>query len=828
MYSFSTESKPRFIARIRKSDGAEQDLWHHLQQTAKLAAAFADKVGLGPIGELVGLLHDIGKATAEFDRYIRDHGEYSESEDVGETDSPLRRGDVDHSTAGAQILREQLSADASNRLSADILPLLIASHHSGLIDCLTPSGENRLAKRLAKDPALTRKDEAWSNLDEAIRSRVTSLLSLNMEALIQKTLHPAINLKQDSPKEMLFKLGLLIRFLFSALIDADRLDSADFELRDGRSLRHYGKYPPWEELIDALESRLSEFSRERDIDRLRKEVSDQCKRTAREERGVYRLTVPTGGGKTLASLRFALHHAHVHNMDRIFYIIPYTSIIDQNAQVIREILDPAADKRQMSSIVLEHHSNLTPEVEMSPQHRLLAENWDAPVVMTTMVQFLETLFGAGTRGCRRMHQLANAVIIFDEIQTLPIRCVHLFNVALQFLVKACGATALLCTATQPLLDQVKPANRALPARKEITPNIKQLYQALRRVNVVDKLQEGGWSSAEVASLALEEMRAHRSVLIIVNTKKAAASIYSEIREQSDATVFHLSTNMCPAHRLNVLQNVRNLLDENKPVICVSTQLIEAGVDIDFAVVIRSLAGLDSITQAAGRCNRHNTLQPELGRLVLINPSFENIDKLPDIKRGRDITKRVLHEFSQDPTFFDGDLLGPTALERYFQYYFHDRQGEMDYPVDGNSVIGRSDVLYDLLSTNPKSVQEFQRIHGTPPPLAIRQSYMSAARAFAAIDQSGQGVIVPYEEGEAIIHALCGEIEPEERYALLRQAQRYTVNLHRHELKRHFHQLRGAIFEAGEGSGIYCLDKRYYDAALGFHTNTAELMETWIQ
>lgn len=825
MHSF-VESKPRFIARIRKSDGAEQNLWDHLQQTARLAATYADKVGLGSIGELVGLLHDIGKATEEFDQYIRECGRASKPEDAGEIHSIPQRGEVDHSTAGAQILRELLSTHSSNLFTADILPLLIASHHSGLIDCLAPSGENRLGKRLGKDPMLTRKNEAWNNLDEAIRSRVISLLNDDIEASLRRVIRSMVNEGLDGQKEIYFKIGLLVRFLFSALIDADRLDSADFELRDGRSLRHHGKYPPWKDLINALESRLSKFSEERDIDRLRKEVSDQCKRMASGERGVYRLTVPTGGGKTLASLRFALHHAQEHNMDRVFYIIPYISIIDQNAQVIREILDPKASTDKISSIVLEHHSNLTPEVEMSEQHRLLAENWDAPVVLTTMVQFLETLFGAGTRGCRRMHQLANAVIIFDEIQTIPIRCVHLFNVALQFLVEGCGATVLLCTATQPLLDQVKPENRALPIRHEITPNFQQLYRELRRVNVINMFQAGGWSSAEVASLAIEEMKAHRSVLIVVNTKRAAALIYNDIREQSDVPTYHLSTNMCPAHRLNVLQKVRNLLEKNKPVICVSTQLIEAGVDIDFAVVIRSLAGLDSITQAAGRCNRHNS-RPELGRLVLINPSFEHIDKLPDIRRGREITERILHEFAHDPAFFDDDLLGPIALERYFKYYFHDRQGEMNYPVDGNSVIGRSDALYDLLSTNPKSVQEFQRIHGTSPPLVIRQSFMSAARAFAAIDQSGQGVIVPYEEGEEIISALCGDIEPEERYALLRKAQRYSVNLHRYELKRHFHQLRGAIFEAGVGSGIYCLDKRYYDSKLGFHTNTTELMEILI-
>lgn len=823
MTSSKRTDKSRFLAHYRESDHEEQDLWSHLRQTADIAAAQADKIGLGPVGELLGLIHDLGKATDAFDQYIRANvGLHDPDEDVLD-DLNVEKGKIDHSTAGAQVLYEYLIKDPSTRAIAEILSLVVASHHSGLIDCLTPSGENRLHKRLTKDPVETRKAEAWENLDPYIRNRIVTLLNSGITESISEVFKSSLEPGRDCDTEIRFKLGLLARFLLSVLIDADRLDTADFENPGGRGLRNYGRYLSWDILIDRLEHRLSQFPNDKPIDVLRREISDNCRRMALTDRGIYRLTVPTGGGKTLASLRFALYHAKHHQMDRIIYVIPYTSIIDQNAAVIRSILDPHVSSDSPSSIVLEHHSNLTPEIETSTQHRLLAENWDAPIVLTTMVQFLEALFGAGTRSCRRMHQLARAVIIFDEIQTLPVRCVHLFNVALRFLVQACGSTALLCTATQPLLDKVEPKSRALVINGEITPDVDKLYRRLRRVHVIDMTRPAGWSAGEIADVALTEMSQYGSALVVVNTKKAAAAIFKEVKARNFREVCHLSTNMCAAHRLAVLRRVKDLLDRRQQVICVSTQLIEAGVDIDFAVVIRSLAGLDSIAQAAGRCNR-NGERPGRGRVLLVNPTFEHLDKLTDIKKARDVTARVIDEFGSNSIECDDDLLSSPVLERYFKYYFYERKNEMDYSVDSYSPVGRTDSLYCLLSTNPRSVAEYIRLNHAAPELVLRQSFMSAARAFAAIDQSGQGVIVPYEEGEEIIVALCGDIDFADKHALLRRAQRYSISLHPYDLRRHTQGSRAAVRETRRGSGILYLDKRYYDPELGF-SDTVELMET---
>ena len=318
--------------------------------------------------------------------------------------------------------------------------------------------------------------------------------------------------------------------------------------------------------------------------------------------------------------------------------------------------------------MLEHHASITPE-QQTWREKVLCENWDAPVVYTTMVQFLEALFGAGTRGARRMHQLANAVLIFDEIQTLPIKCVHLFNNAINFLAEQCNSTVVLCTATQPLLHQVSVEKGAirLHPKHEIMPNVQKLFDDLKRVDVLDK--PGGWSYAEIAQLALEEMLRANSCLVIVNTKSAARQLYQLCGGQlSDDPIFHLTTDMCPAHRKQELSAVRRRLEHNLPVLCVSTQLIEAGVDVDFRTVIRFTAGLDSIAQAAGRCNRHG--HSERGTVHVVNSQEERLEKLPDIAVGQDKAERILVDYAAQPERYRNNLVGPEAIGDYYHYYFY--------------------------------------------------------------------------------------------------------------------------------------------------------------
>lgn len=343
------------------------------------------------------------------------------------------------------------------------------------------------------------------------------------------------------------------------------------------------------------------------------------------------------------------------------------------------------------------------------------------------------------------------------------------------------------------------------------PNVGQLFDDLKRVEVLNQRKPGGWTNEEIARLALDEAEKSRSCLVIVNTKKSAKSISQICQERTAIPTYHLSTNMCPAHRKRVLAQIRGLLTPpGSPVICISTQLIEAGVDIDFGSVIRCSAGLDSVAQAAGRCNR-NKLR-EIGRVHVVNPSDESLDMLKDIRFGRDVTERLLDEAAEGEWEFDGDLLGPKAMERYFDYYFFSRREEMTYPVSAQKV-GREDTLLNLLSVNSIAIGEFGRSHGVAPSIYLRQSFMSAAKVFKAIDAPTRGVIVPYgQEGKDLIGKLCAAFDVESQYELLRRAQQYTVNVFPHDLKRL--QEQGAVHAIQEEIDILYLHTRYYSDKFG--------------
>lgn len=820
------ESENEFFAHSREGNpdkASWQLLRDHLHKTAELAAKFASKLGLGASGELIGLLHDHGKYSDDFQIYLDSTAGMKGSDEVA--DLRGMRGKIDHSTAGAQLLHTHPSfRGAQAAIARQALSLCVASHHSGLIDCLSPDGTDTFRARMDKSHTRTHYDEARSRLDAGIRERVEQLLSERetVEGLI-RILRQIHNPNEGSRMTTLFKQGLLLRFLLSCLIDADRLDTADFEEPRLAQLRNNGRYRSWDELIARLERRLAKFRQHNKVDILRQEVSQRCREAAGRPRGVYLLTVPTGGGKTLASLRFALHHARHHRLDRIIYVIPYTSIIDQNAEEVRKFMeDRDSEGRYDTRVVLEHHSNLTPERETDRQ-KILAQDWDCPIVFTTSVQILESLFGSGTRAVRRLHQLAKSVVIFDEVQTLPVRCVHMFNNAMNFLVRNCRSTVLLCTATQPLLNTVdgKQGALGLTPEFEIVPHATRLFKELKRVEVIDKEKTGGWTSDEVAEVAGVELSEAGSVLVIVNTKAEAREVYERCSRRTKVEIRHLSTNMCPAHRMDVLQQIHSCLspESSKPVLCVSTQLIEAGVDIDFGTVIRYMAGLDSIAQAAGRCNRNGS-RPT-GHVLVVNPASENLDKLPDIRIGKEKAERVLAEYREDPGSFDFDILGPKAIERYFQYYFYERACEMRYPVSARSIIGREDDLLSLLSANATTVAGYRRISGQSPQAYFRQSFMAAARIFHAIDSPAQGVIVPYKDGKTIIGKLCSTTDIGRRFALLRDAQRYSVNVFPHVWT--YLMQEKAISEVQDGTGIYYLDERYYGEDFGLSTTPVSEM-----
>lgn len=809
-----------FYAHTKRNFGPDgwQELRVHLEAVAAITSRLAGKIGLSRAGELVGLAHDLGKYSEAFQQYLQ---QVSGNASMEMEPDISRKGSVDHSTAGAQTISRGLLRSS---LAAEALALCVASHHSGLIDCVLPDGFDGLTRRLTKDDALSHCSEAWRSAEPPIRSMLEALLNgpevaAEVDAAIER-------IRETNPDEVIqpFKQGLLLRMLFSCLIDADRTNSADFDKPKGALLRQHGQHAPWTQLIERLEVKLAGFPCQKWVDQRRREISDHCLTASERPRGIFTLTVPTGGGKTLASLRFALHHAKRWNMDRVIYVSPYISIADQNAQVVREVLEPLGC--DYASIVLEHHSNLTPEKE-SWRGSVLAENWDVPVVFTTGVQVLEALFASGTRSVRRLHALANAVIVFDEVQTLPVRMIHLFNNAVNFLVEQCGASVVLCTATQPLLHRVDASKGALKQSTELMPDSAQLFRDLKRYETFDKSNErGGWSAAEVSELAIGEMLEYGSCLVIVNTKRDALAIYAQWKEQlktletpmEAGCLVHLSTRMCPAHRLEVLKRMKAALvpQAGKRVLCVSTQLIEAGVDIDFASVIRDLAGLDSIAQAAGRCNRNG--DRATGRVHIVKMPEPLPKQLEEIRIAQNNARRVLDDWRDKEGDQPFELSDPDQMQQFFKHHFFARRELMDYPVKAQ----REDTLLRMLGENFLAVEDGK--YAGLSRIGFMQSFASAAENFRVLDRQSQGVVVPFrEDGKNVIASLSTAYDLAVEFQLLRKAQHFTVNVFPYEMEtliRH-----GAIYETRAGTGVFCLRDGFYSDEFGLTLDSSGRMES---
>ena len=532
----------------RREDGTFQPLKEHIENVGERAAQFAAAFDAAEHGREAGLLHDIGKYSSKGQKRQRD---------------PEHTAKVDHSSAGAQEAR---------RRGDPMAAFAVAGHHGGLPDRggKSAADDGTLFARLNK--TLTGGDDpsAW-------KQEIVLPSSIPMPSW-------AVNCQEGRVQ------ALYTRMLFSCLVDADFLDTEN--ALQGPQPR--GGYAPLEELLQKLQSHVAPWLKEQknELCAKRSDILRRCLQGGEEEKGLFTLTVPTGGGKTVSSLAFALSHAVRHGMERIIYVIPYTSIIEQNAKVFAEILG--------EENVLEHHSQTEladetgdSETPDARRRRLACENWDAPVIVTTAVQFFESLYAAKTSRCRKLHNLADGVVIFDEAQTLPVSFLKPCISAIGELVRHYSATAILCTATQPELGRL--FNELAPelSIQEIAPEPDELFEFFRRVSFQ---REGQLSNEELAARLTET----EQVLCIVNTRKRAREVFRLLPEEGR---FHLSTLMTPQDRKRVLDAVRERLKERKPCRAVSTSLVEAGVDVDFPAVWREVAGLDSILQAAGRCNR---------------------------------------------------------------------------------------------------------------------------------------------------------------------------------------------------------------------------------
>ncbi len=664
---------------------------------------------------------------------------------------------------------------------AELVGNSIISHHSYLHDFLGQDLESKYLLRV-RDLQL----EEFSRSEELFYEKVMDEREFEryVAQAVQELETYLTNPSESSAEN---KLHFLAKFVFSSLIDADRTDTRRFEegefdaqesSPEDERIALFSHY--YDKLMTKLDSFWLRDDAASEVNQLRRNMSEQCERFAERSPGIYALSIPTGGGKTLASLRYALKHAIKYGMKRIIYIVPYTTIIEQNAEEVRRIL-------QDDSNILEYHSNMIDDYDEEDEQEdglatvrqrlnLAKDNWDTPILFTTMVQFLDAFYARRSRNIRRLHNLCGSVIIFDEVQKVPTHCVSLFNLALNFLKEKGKSTIVLCTATQPALDFVK---NQLKTDDEIIGDLDQVIGAFKRVEIVDKATGEQFDTEKLAESVVEQIDQVQSMLVILNTKSVVRQLYRQL-QGCGFPLFHLSTSMCAEHRNHVLNQVKAYLDRDEKVICISTQLIEAGVDISFDCVVRSLAGLDSIAQAAGRCNRHG--RDGIRPVYVIDHAEEKLDHLPEIRQGGHIARNILIDLKRNPDAHGGHLLSGPAMKRYFEMLFAHFQSDLDYPIPALGY-DMTALLMSGKGGHPFHVNYRQR-KGENLPLVIANSYRTAADHFQVIDGMTSSAIVPYgDAAKDLIARLSGNDTIGSLSRLLREAQPYTVNLFRFEKER---------------------------------------------
>ena len=689
------------IAHVRETPRGfvTHGLREHLAGTARRAAAFGKAFGGEQWASVAGWWHDLGKYRPEFQHYIRTASGFDP-----EAYLEGAPGRVDHSTAGA------IHAVRQWGVHGRVLAYLIAGHHAGLPDWekLGEGTGGSLRERLAQSRLL----------DEALEQAPAELHSLDQ---------PEFRVLGGADG-----FALWVRMLFSCLVDADFLDTEAF--MDGEKAAQRGGHPPLSELcgrFDVHMKALMASAPDTPVNRLRRQILDDCRRAAKQPPGFFSLTVPTGGGKTLSGMAFALKHAIAHGKRRIIHVIPYTSIIEQTADIFRDIFDDA---------VVEHHSSLDPDQETA-RSRLAAENWDAPVVVTTGVQFFESLFAARTSRCRKLHNLIDSVVVLDEAQLLPPGFLQPILDALNLLVAHYGVTIVLSTATQPALGSRKNSFgqivlRGLDEVREIVPDPDALYRQLERVKIrlpADFSRGQDWG--DIAA----EIEQHDSVLAIVNTRRHARELHALLPKDT----VHLSALMCGQHRSDVITDIKAKLKAGEPVRVVSTQLVEAGVDLDFPVVYRALAGLDSIAQAAGRCNREGRL--DKGEVVV---------SVPPEPAPPGVMRRAAAKTVSVLSIHDDEPLARANFGHFFRLFYDDSNLDECGIAELLTPKGRGDD-------------------------SLRVQFRSAARKFRLIDDAGKQVLVRYHSSEEdnTINQLLSRLKNEgpSRW-LMRKLQRYSVNV----------------------------------------------------
>lgn len=791
-----------YPAHIRKVDDKKyvQTVEEHCHGVAEIAAELLRDIGLEKTAYLAGMVHDLGKFSENFKNYIEKAAD-------GEK---VQRGSVNHTFAGVRFLLEKHSAEQLSGFSDIVLEILayaVGAHH-GLFDCVDDNNNNGFTKRIQKEGIdyLNAAQEflkiccSKQDIEDLLKQSEKECLPVFNE--IEKLADNADAKIQNT--QITFYIGFLARLILSAIIEADRSDTSQF--MNGYSEKTVKNISEiWINCIKNVEQKLSTMPLDKPINKTRAQISALCAEAGNLESGIYRLNLPTGAGKTLTSLRYALHHALAHNKKRIIFTMPLLSIIEQNAGIIHDYIGN-------EELILEHHSNIveTDENDELDKRELLVESWDVPIIITTMVQMLNTLFAGKTANIRRMQALCNSIIVIDEVQTVPDKMLSLFNLALNFLAKICNATIILCSATQPCFEKTMyPLDKSV---KDLITLTKEQETVFKRVRLEYK---GEMDCEELADFAAGILEENNSLLLVCNTKNEAAVMFNLLCSKiKDVKAFHISAGMCTAHRKETIKEMQEALEnKQQKVLCVSTQVIEAGVDVSFARVIRLLAGMDNIVQATGRENRNREFDG-LAPGYIVRLKGEVLKGLSEIEAAKNAAANLLVKYKNSPKIYDNDLMSEKAINEYYEcLYGNVNDGYHDFYIESVR-----DSILNLMSCNENvdsgKIPEYNKYF-------MHQALKTAGGLFTVFDESSIDIIVPYNRGIEIIQEVfaVGDKDYGKLKAVLNEAKLYTVSLFKYQ-KIKLEEQGALIFVPS--AGVYILQDGYYDELTGLNLNQSEL------
>lgn len=775
-------------------DGRKQTVIEHLRGTAERAASCLVDVGLGKSAYLAGLLHDMGKFTAAFQSYLK-------------VENETKRGSVIHTFQGCRFLLEKISGTTGQdplvrSYTAELLAFAVGAHH-GLFDCFDETGKSGMQYRKEKEEkTFFQEAVAGFYAQEISSAEITDYIDQSFVEIDR--FYSKIERTYDKDDEFCFEVGLLARLLLSAVIEGDRHDTVTFINNTNPTMPIKGgdRRLIWRNVLQFMEKKLELLPKDTPVAKARTAISNQCKNFADRPKGVYRLNVPTGGGKTLSALRYALAHAEKYGHKRLIFTSPLLSILEQNAAVIHEYVGD-------DSLILEHHSAVIEAEQTKEQldeRELLIQSWDAPIIITTLVQLLNSMFDGKTSSIRRFQALCDSVIVIDEVQTVPTKLLSLFNLTIRFLTEQCGATVVLCSATQPYLEGAQ--HPLFPPPENIVPYDPIIWNAFIRTRLEPS---GELRLEELPDFIRTLMEDVDSLLVVCNKRSEAEFLFSKTK--SDCYVsYHLSASMCMQHRRDVVAKLQTSLGRKEKTLCISTQVIEAGVDISFQRALRLTAGMDSIVQTAGRCNRNGeSICP--CPVYIVNCSDERLGKLPDIQRGKTATIDLFNAFHCSQDRFYHDLASDSAIEYYYKAFYNDMNKKaQDYPLAREKT-----TFLDLASENSTFIV---RGGGEVENWALRQAFKTAGHAFAVFEENTTNVLVPYGTGkELILQMGAAQSNSDLVYCepLLKQATSYSVSLYEYQLKKL--EAEGALYPICErNEGVFrdalALQSDFYDDQIG--------------